>query len=134
MTDIQLDLPFNIRPLHTTGQVRTILIDNQTKTDLDVDNFLLIPINVCDHKPVVTDTTLIKIHPSDQGGFTRIDVDLTEFGAAQYIVILAELTNSYRIIMQTDQPVGTRAKHYTQVESFLPTCEWQTYAIPPQTP
>ena len=130
MTDIQLDLPFNIRPLHTIGQVRTILIDNQTKTDLDVDNFLLIPINVVDHQPVVTDKTLIKVHRSDQGGFTRIDVDLTEFGTAQYIVILAGLTNTYRIIMQTDQPIGTRAKHYTQVESFLPTCEWQTYAIP----
>lgn len=128
----QIDLPFNIRPLHTNRHQRQFLLDNQTKSDLDVANFLLVPVGLVNKQPRISTGCKIKKYKPDDGLFTRLTIDLLQFQNAEFVVILVELENAYRLNMQDGLPVGTRidGKDVTAVEAFLPTTHWRHYAIP----
>ncbi len=132
MNATQIDLPFNIRPLHTNGHQRQFLLDNQTKTDLDITNFLLVPVGLVNKQPRISTGCKIKKYQPDDGLFTRLTIDLLQFQNAEFVVILVELENAYRLNMQDGLPVGARIdeKDVTAVEAFLPTTHWRHYAIP----
>ena len=131
----QIDLPFNIRPLQSDQNRRELLIDNQTKTDLDIETFLLIPVTLVNHQPVICTDYPITKHNKDEGDYTRLTLDLQSYGQADFVVILVELKNAYRLIMQDGMPVGTRIDDDSQssIEAFLQKTDWQNYAIPAAT-
>lgn len=132
MTTTQIDLPFNIRPLDTAGHIRKLLIDNRTKSDLDIESFLLLPVNTINHTPEFATECPVETTAPDTGAFTRLDIDLQKYKTAQFVVVLVAPKDTYRLNMQLDLPVGTRItpQDIRALETFLSKIDWRTYAIP----
>ncbi len=141
---IELEFPFNIRPLDQSGTIRHLLIDNITRDDNPVDAFVIVPVNFRQESQdpgssistdaIVTEEKAIQIIPADnptqriEGCATTVSINLAMAPDADALLLLVIINSNLNTEALTELPESTL------LDAGLGDClkhpDWQRFAVP----